>query len=150
MILKNISLFDRIWSLWLICFAHSPPNFIFWLGRLIFSVSINLHPDNIYTQSSWSNTECKTPDYFPTNLTVTSGVIFSTRPGIYNCISFSLMSMSIIMWSSWWQCVPSQFVNIIGILTAILVISGRDATSVGIKFNVLLTIYVGFHIFQEV
>jgi hypothetical protein len=25
-------------------------------------------------------------------LTVTSGVIFSTRPGIYNCISFSLMS----------------------------------------------------------
>jgi hypothetical protein len=30
------------------------------------------------------------PDHFPTNLTVTSGVIFSTRPGIYNCISFSL------------------------------------------------------------
>ena len=26
------------------------------------------------------------------NLTVTSGVIFFTRPGIYNCISFSLMS----------------------------------------------------------
>jgi hypothetical protein len=75
----------------------SPPNFIFWLGRLIFSVSINLHSDNIYTQSPWSNTECKTPDHFPTNLTVTSGVIFSTRPGIYNCISFSLMS--IIMWS---------------------------------------------------
>jgi hypothetical protein len=24
-----------------------PPNFIFWLGRLIFSVSINSHPDNI-------------------------------------------------------------------------------------------------------
>jgi hypothetical protein len=23
-------------------------------------------------------------DHFPTNLTVTSGVIFSTRPGIYN------------------------------------------------------------------
>jgi hypothetical protein len=37
-------------------------------------------------------TECKTPDHFPTNLTVTSGVIFSTRPGIYNYISFSLMS----------------------------------------------------------
>jgi hypothetical protein len=31
-------------------FAHSPPIFIFWLGRLIFSVSINSHPhpDNIY------------------------------------------------------------------------------------------------------
>jgi hypothetical protein len=28
--------------------AHSPPNFIFWLGRLVFSVSINSHPDNIY------------------------------------------------------------------------------------------------------
>jgi hypothetical protein len=92
-----------------------------WLGRLIFSVSINLHPDNIYTQSPWSNTKCKTSDHFPTNLTVTSGVIFSTGPGIYNCISFSLMSIT--MWSSWWQCVPSQFVNIIGILIAILVIS---------------------------
>jgi hypothetical protein len=29
-------------------FAHSPPNFIFWLGRLVFSVSINSHPDNIF------------------------------------------------------------------------------------------------------
>ena len=48
LILKNISLLDRIWSLWLVCFDHSPPNFIFWLGRLIFSVSINSHPDNIY------------------------------------------------------------------------------------------------------
>jgi hypothetical protein len=48
LILKNISLLDRIWSLWLVRFAHSPPNFIFWLGRLIFSVSINSHPDNIY------------------------------------------------------------------------------------------------------
>jgi hypothetical protein len=28
--------------------VHSPTNFIFWLGRLIFSVSINSHPDNIY------------------------------------------------------------------------------------------------------
>jgi hypothetical protein len=28
--------------------AHSPANFIFLLGRLIFSVSINSHPDNIY------------------------------------------------------------------------------------------------------
>ena len=49
MIMKNISLLDRIWNLWLIRFAHSPPNFIFWLGRLIFSVLINSHPDNIYT-----------------------------------------------------------------------------------------------------
>jgi hypothetical protein len=45
---KNISLLDRIWSLWLVRFAHSPTNFIFWLGRLIFSVSINSHPYNIY------------------------------------------------------------------------------------------------------
>ena len=45
LILKNISLLDRIWRLWL---AHLPTNFIFWLGRLIFSVSINSHPDNIY------------------------------------------------------------------------------------------------------
>jgi hypothetical protein len=33
-------------------FAHSPPNFIFQLGRLIFSVSINSHPDNIYLLST--------------------------------------------------------------------------------------------------
>jgi hypothetical protein len=48
LILTNISLLDRIWSLWLVRFAHSPPSFIFWLGMLIFSVSINSHPDNIY------------------------------------------------------------------------------------------------------
>ena len=48
LILKNISLLDEIWSLWLVRFAHSPPNFIFWLGRLTFSVSINSHPDSIY------------------------------------------------------------------------------------------------------
>jgi hypothetical protein len=29
------------------------PSFIFWLGRLIFSVSINSHPDNIYISSLW-------------------------------------------------------------------------------------------------
>jgi hypothetical protein len=46
--MKIIILLDRIWSLWLVSFAHSSPNFIFWLGRLIFSVSINSHPDNIY------------------------------------------------------------------------------------------------------
>ena len=45
-------------------------------------------------------TECKTPDRFPTNLTVTSGVIFSTRPGIYNCISFPN-----------WCCYPFDYVN---------------------------------------
>jgi len=28
--------------------AHTPTNFIFLLSRLIFSVSINSHPDNIY------------------------------------------------------------------------------------------------------
>jgi hypothetical protein len=43
-----ISLLDRIWSLWLVRFTHSPTNFIFWLNRLIFSVSINSHSDNIY------------------------------------------------------------------------------------------------------
>ena len=48
LILKNISLLDIIWSLWLIRFAHSPTNFIFWIDRLIFSVSTNSHPDNIY------------------------------------------------------------------------------------------------------
>jgi hypothetical protein len=41
LILNNISLLDRIWSLWLVRFAHSLRNFIFWIGRLIFSVSIN-------------------------------------------------------------------------------------------------------------
>ena len=48
LMLKNISLLDRIWSLWLVRFAHSPPSFKFWFGRLIFSVSINSHPHNIY------------------------------------------------------------------------------------------------------
>ena len=48
LMLKNISLLDIIWILWFVRFAHSPPNFIFWLGRLIFSVSINSHPDSIY------------------------------------------------------------------------------------------------------
>ena len=51
LILKNISLLDIIWSLWLVRFAHSPTNFIFWLDSLIFSVSINSHPDNIYLSS---------------------------------------------------------------------------------------------------
>jgi hypothetical protein len=31
--------------LWFVRFAHSPTNFLFWLDRLIFSVSINSHPD---------------------------------------------------------------------------------------------------------
>jgi hypothetical protein len=53
MILKNINLLDRIWSLWLVRFAHLPPSFIFWLGRLIFSASINSYPDNIYVWLSW-------------------------------------------------------------------------------------------------
>ena len=50
---KNISLLDRIWSLWLVRFAHSSPSFIFWLGMLICSVSINSHPYNIYILSDW-------------------------------------------------------------------------------------------------
>ena len=49
---KNISLLNTIWSLWRVHFAHSPTNFIFWLGRLICSVSINSHPDNIYICST--------------------------------------------------------------------------------------------------
>ena len=52
LILKNISLLDRIWSLFLVRFAHSTTNFIFWLDMLIFSVSINSHPDNIYISHS--------------------------------------------------------------------------------------------------
>jgi hypothetical protein len=32
LILKNISLLDRIWSLWLFRLAHSPTNFIFYLA----------------------------------------------------------------------------------------------------------------------
>jgi hypothetical protein len=47
LILKNISLLNRIWNLWLVRFTHSPTNFILWLSSLIFSVSINSHPDNI-------------------------------------------------------------------------------------------------------
>lgn len=48
LILKNISILDRMWSLWLVYFAHAPTNFILSLGRLTFSVSINAYPDNIY------------------------------------------------------------------------------------------------------
>ena len=55
LILKNISLLDRIWSLWLVRFTHSPPNFIFCLGRPIFSVSINSHPDNIYISARFKS-----------------------------------------------------------------------------------------------
>ena len=51
LMLKNISLLDRIWSLWFVPFPSSPPNFIFCLDRLKFSVSINSHPDNIYLSS---------------------------------------------------------------------------------------------------
>ena len=49
LMLKNISLLDRIWSLWLVRFAHSTTNFIFWLGMLIFLVSINIHIQITYT-----------------------------------------------------------------------------------------------------
>jgi hypothetical protein len=34
-----------------ICFAHSPTNFIFWLSRLIFLVSIISHSDKIIPQN---------------------------------------------------------------------------------------------------
>ena len=34
--------------MWLVRFAHLLINFIFLLGRLLLSVSINSHPDNIY------------------------------------------------------------------------------------------------------
>ena len=52
LILKNISLLDRIWSLWLVHFTHPAPSFIFWLSRLIFSVSINSHSDSKYISVS--------------------------------------------------------------------------------------------------
>ena len=55
LILKNISLLYRIWRLWLVRFVHSPTNFIFWLGRRIFSVSINSHLDNIYIFGDYYN-----------------------------------------------------------------------------------------------
>ena len=32
--------------------THSPTNFIFWLDRLIYSVAINSHPDNIHVYLS--------------------------------------------------------------------------------------------------
>ena len=35
--------------------ACSPTNFIFWLGMLIFSVSVNSHPDNIYISVYYSH-----------------------------------------------------------------------------------------------
>jgi hypothetical protein len=47
LILNNISLLDRIWSLWLVRLAHFAASFIFWLVSLIFSISINSLPDNI-------------------------------------------------------------------------------------------------------
>ena len=35
--------------------THSPTNFIFWLDRLIYSVAINSHPDNIHVYlSPWT------------------------------------------------------------------------------------------------
>ena len=48
LILTNINLLNRIWSVWLVRFAHFPTNFIYLLNRLVFSVSINSHSDNIY------------------------------------------------------------------------------------------------------
>ena len=42
-------------------FSHSPASFIFWLGRLICSVPINSHPDNIYLSwlsQTWSSSFC--------------------------------------------------------------------------------------------
>jgi hypothetical protein len=54
-ILKNISLFYRIWRLWLVRFAHWPTNFIIWLNRLIFSALINSHSDNTYISYAETN-----------------------------------------------------------------------------------------------
>jgi hypothetical protein len=54
-IVTNINLFDRIWRLWLVRFAHSPTNFIFWLNRLILLVSINSHSDNTYISYAETN-----------------------------------------------------------------------------------------------
>ena len=46
--IEIISLLDRIWNLLLVRFTHSPTSYLLWLSRLIFSVSINSHPENIY------------------------------------------------------------------------------------------------------
>ena len=50
-ILKNVSLPDRIWSMWLVRFAHSPPNFIFWLSRLI--ASLTRHQTSYSGSAGW-------------------------------------------------------------------------------------------------
>ena len=50
-ILKNVSLLDRIWSMWLVCFAHSPLNFIFWLSRLI--ASLTRHQTSYSGSAGW-------------------------------------------------------------------------------------------------
>ena len=71
LIRKNIGLLDRIWRLWL---PHSPTNFIFWLGRLIFSVSINSHPDNVYFSCdvvSWNLDQDEVYNIMWSSLTVT-------------------------------------------------------------------------------
>ena len=61
------------------------------LCKLVSWVSLNI------IHSPWSNTEVGTTQSAKRQIIsqrtwLTSGVIFSTRPGIYNCISFSLMS----------------------------------------------------------
>jgi hypothetical protein len=58
LILNKISLLDRIWSLRLVRFTHSPTNFIFWLGRLIFLRYQSIHIQITYTyliKCKWRN-----------------------------------------------------------------------------------------------
>ena len=53
------SFYKEIYMKYLILrFAHSPKNVIFLLGRLIFSLSINSHPDNIYISTYIFHTLC--------------------------------------------------------------------------------------------
>ena len=53
LISKNISVLERIWNFWRVRFAHSQTNFIKWLDRLIFSASINSHPNNIQCMNNF-------------------------------------------------------------------------------------------------
>ena len=50
-----IGQYKFLWTLEINIHLEQPPNFIFLLGRLICSVSINSHPDNIYV--SFFNTK---------------------------------------------------------------------------------------------
>jgi len=79
LILKNISLLDRIWSLWLVRFAHSATNFIFWFLMLIFSTSINSLPDSINIVPNTQVTIIWTYNHLCLNINICLDVKLITR-----------------------------------------------------------------------